>query len=79
MSRAKAVVTGLKQQLIIGLAPAIEASAVTWKYFVEEMKQHNITKEDIMEAMRIEAKIKELSKVKEVYLERNGRISCIPS
>lgn len=48
------------------------------QFFEKEMTHRNLTEEDVMEAMRIEAKINEFSKVKEIYLERNGRISIIP-
>lgn len=42
MTRAGTVLTGLKNSLVIALSPAVEAAAVTWKNFVNEIKQGNV-------------------------------------
>lgn len=44
----------------------------------DAMEKSKITKKDLETAARAQAKIKNLSQVKEAYLERNGEISIIP-
>jgi uncharacterized membrane protein YcaP (DUF421 family) len=48
------------------------------EFLPERMKIHNISEEDIHEAMRTHARVNDIKKVREAYLERSGKISIIP-
>jgi uncharacterized membrane protein YcaP (DUF421 family) len=43
----------------------------------ENMKTANVTEHDLREAMRSNAKMSEIEKIKAAYLERSGDISFI--
>jgi uncharacterized membrane protein YcaP (DUF421 family) len=42
------------------------------------MKQENITEQDLLEILRSSGKITRIDAVQEAYLERSGNISVVP-
>jgi uncharacterized membrane protein YcaP (DUF421 family) len=44
----------------------------------DEMQKGSITEHDIMQAVRMQTQLPDLTKVKRAYLERNGEISIVP-
>jgi uncharacterized membrane protein YcaP (DUF421 family) len=46
-------------------------------FFEENMQEANLTKKDIMEDLRLEVQLNSLDKIKEVYMERTGKISFV--
>src|SRR5437588_4360321 len=44
-------------------------------FLIENMKRTNITQHDIFEELRFEFQVNSLDHIKEVYLERTGKIS----
>jgi uncharacterized membrane protein YcaP (DUF421 family) len=47
------------------------------KFFRRNMNRVNITENDILEDLRLEVQLGSLDKIKEVYMERTGRISFV--
>lgn len=48
------------------------------QYLIEPMKHNNISEKDILEALRSQAKLTDITQTSEVYIERSGKISVIP-
>jgi len=47
------------------------------EFVKENMKKANISDNDILEELRLQCKCKEMDNIKEIYLERTGKISFI--
>ena len=65
-SNAGSVVKGHEQQLV-----------KDGQFLYKEMKKHQITENDIYEAMRLNGKCQQLQEVEAAFLERSGSISVI--
>jgi uncharacterized membrane protein YcaP (DUF421 family) len=48
------------------------------QFLQEPMKQNNISEKDILEALRSQAELTDITQTFEVYIERSGKISIIP-
>jgi uncharacterized membrane protein YcaP (DUF421 family) len=47
------------------------------KFFTANMKKANVTEHDIFEELRATTQLNDLEKIKEIYIERTGKISFV--